>query len=165
MAVKTIEIYGANAHKNFSKTCVKCRGIVIKDSRMLVSHELNTDHYSTPGGSIEDGETLEECCVREVCEETGIVVKPTCHFLTINTYYENCKNITNYFLCDIIGESEQNLTPEEINLGLVSKWIELNQMLEVYSKYDNFAVTNEKKCRSYYREYIMLMEYSKKLKS
>lgn len=43
MIVKTIEIHGANAHKTFSKTHVGCRGIVIKDSRMLISHEVNAD--------------------------------------------------------------------------------------------------------------------------
>ena len=42
MAVKIIEIHGANAHKTFSKTRVGCRGIVIKDSRMLISHEVNS---------------------------------------------------------------------------------------------------------------------------
>ena len=35
-----IEIYGANAHKTFTKTRVGCRGIVIKDFRMLISHEV-----------------------------------------------------------------------------------------------------------------------------
>jgi 8-oxo-dGTP diphosphatase len=31
--------------------------------------------WSTPSGGLEIGETLEECCIREVWEETGYVVK------------------------------------------------------------------------------------------
>lgn len=157
--IKTININSTNMHKSLYKTRVKCRGIVVKDSRILASHEINTDFYSTPGGSLEDGETLEECCAREVQEETGYVVKPVCHFLTTNAYYDEYKNITHYFLCDIIGESEQNLTTEEINLGLVSEWIDLDKILELYSKYDEFAATNENKRRSYFREYSVLTEY------
>lgn len=46
--VKTIEIHGANSHKAFTKMRVGCRGIVIKDSRMLISHEVNADYYLIP---------------------------------------------------------------------------------------------------------------------
>lgn len=162
--VKTIEIYGANAHKTFTKTRVGCRGIVIKDFRMLISHEVNTDYYLIPGGGLEAGETPEECCTREVCEETGYIVNPVFHFLTINEYYEEYKFISHYFLCDIIGESEQNLTANEIKRGLIPEWISPDKMLEMYSKHGDFAITNEEKCGAYLREYTALTEYFGKFK-
>lgn len=162
--VKTIEIYGANAHKTFTKTRVGCRGIVIKDFRMLISHEVNTDYYLIPGGGLEAGETLEECCTREVCEETGYIVNPVFHFLTINEYYEEYKFISHYFLCDIIGESEQNLTANEIKRGLIPEWISPDKMLELYSKHGDFAITNEEKRGAYLREYTALTEYFGKFK-
>lgn len=162
--VKTIEIYGANAHKTFTKTRVGCRGIVIKDFRMLISHEVNTDYYLIPGGGLEAGETLEECCTREVCEETGYIVNPVSHFLTINEYYEEYKFISHYFLCDIIGESEQNLTANEIKRGLIPEWISQDKMLELYSKHGDFAITNEEKRGAYLREYTALTEYFGKFK-
>lgn len=159
MAVKTIEIYGANKYKNFSKTRVGCRGIVIKDSRMLISHEVNTDYYLIPGGGLEENETAEECCAREVCEETGYIVKPNCHFLTINEYYEEYKYISHYFLCDIIGKTEQNLTVSEKERGLIPEWISPAELLEICSGYDDFATTNEDKRGSYLREYTALAAY------
>lgn len=159
-----IEIYGANAHKTFTKTRVGCRGIVIKDFRMLISHEVNTDYYLIPGGGLEAGETLEECCTREVCEETGYIVNPVFHFLTINEYYEEYKFISHYFLCDIIGESEQNLTANEIKRGLIPEWISQDKMLELYSKHGDFAITNEEKRGAYLREYTALTEYFGKFK-
>ena len=165
MVVKTIEIHGANKHKTFSKTRVGCRGIVIKDSRMLISHEVNTDYYLIPGGGLEGNETPEECCAREVCEETGYIVKPACHFLTINEYYEEYKYISHYFLCDIVGKSEQKLTVKENERGLIPEWINPDKMLEIYSRHDDFATTNEEKRASYLREYTALAEYFEKLES
>lgn len=165
MLIKTIEIHGANAHKTFSKTCVGCRGIVIKNFRMLISHEVNTDYYLFPGGGLEENETLEECCVREVCEETGYIVKTNCHFLTMNEYYEEYKYVSHYFICDIIGKSEQNLTASEMKRGLFPEWVDPDTMLEIYSKYNDFATTNEEKRRAYLREYTALTNYLEKLKS
>lgn len=84
MSVKTIDIHGANAHATYSKTRVACRGIVVKDSRIFVSHEVKTDVYMIPGGGMEENGTPEECCAREVREETGYIVKPGRCFLTVN---------------------------------------------------------------------------------
>ena len=161
MAVKTIEIHGANKHEPFSKTRVGCRGIVLKENRMLISHEVNTDYYLIPGGGLEEGESLEECCVREIREETGTLVKPRCRFLTINEYYKDYKFVGHYFLCDIIGQSEQNLTETERERGLIPEWIEPEKMLALYSKYNDFAEIDEDKSGSYLREYTALKEYFK----
>ncbi len=163
--IKTIEIHGANAHKTFSKRRVGCRGIVIKDSLMLISHEVNTDYYLIPGGGLEDGETTEECCVREIREETGYIVKPVSHFLTMNEYYEEYQYVSYYFLCEIIGRSEQNLTVDEIKRGLIPEWIAPEKMLETYSKHEDFAATNEEKRGAYLREYTALTEYFKMMKN
>lgn len=159
--VKIIDIHGVNEHKIISKTRSGCRGIVIKNSLMLISHEVNADCYLIPGGGLEENETLEECCVREVCEETGYIVKPVCRFLTMNEYYEDCKYVSHYFLCEITGEAEQNLTEAEKERGLIPKWAEPEKMLELYSSYNDFAPTNEEKRGQYQREYIALSEYFK----
>ncbi len=159
--VKTIEIHGANAYKTFSKTRVGCRGIVIKDSCMLISHEVNTDYYLIPGGGVEENETAEACCTREICEESGYIVKPVTHFLTMNEYYEEYKYVNHYFLCEIIRKSEQKLTANEIERGLIPEWIVPEKMLEMYAKHEDFAATNEEKRGAYLREYTALTEYFK----
>lgn len=162
---KTIEIHGANAHETYTKIRVGCRGIVIKGCRMLISHEVNADYYLIPGGGLEPGETPEECCAREVCEETGYIIKPVFHFLTINEYYEEYKFVSHYFVCDIIGKSEQNLTADEMTRGLIPEWVDPDKMLEIYSKYNNFAAINEEKRGAYLREYTALSEYFGKYKA
>lgn len=165
MTAKIIEIYGANAFKTFSKIRVGCRGIVIKDDRMLISHEVNADHYLIPGGGLEENETLEECCSREVREETGYIVKPDRRFLTINEYYEEYKYVSHYFICDIVGESERNLTANEMARGLIPEWADIDKMLEIYSKHNDFASISEEKRGAYLREYTALTEYLEEFQS
>lgn len=165
MIVKTIEIHGANAHKAFSKTRVGCRGIVIKDSLMLISHEVNTDYYLIPGGGLENGETAEECCAREIREEAGYIVRPVSCFLTMNEYYEEYKYVSHYFVCDIIEKSVQNLTAYERERGLIPEWIAPEKMLEMFSRHNDFAASNEEKRGAYLREYTALTEYFRMLKN
>ncbi len=50
------------------------RGIIIKDNKIAMMHSLKYDYYKLPGGGIEGNESLEETLVREVCEESGLVV-------------------------------------------------------------------------------------------
>lgn len=51
------------------------RGIVIKDGKIAMMHSLKYDYYKLPGGGIEEGEQLEDTLVREVREESGLIVK------------------------------------------------------------------------------------------
>lgn len=51
------------------------RGIIIRDGRIAMMHSCRYDYYKLPGGGIEPGESLEETLVREVQEESGLVVK------------------------------------------------------------------------------------------
>lgn len=69
--MKTLEIIGDNHFEAWTKQRVACRGIVISGEKALLSYEEKTDQYGIPGGGIEGEETLEECCAREIAEETG----------------------------------------------------------------------------------------------
>ncbi len=51
------------------------RGIVIKNGKIAMMHSLKYDYYKLPGGGIEEGERLEDTLIREVREESGLVVK------------------------------------------------------------------------------------------
>ena len=160
MPAKIIEIHGAN-RVTTAKTRVGCRGIVLQGPRMLISHEINADYYLIPGGGLEENETLAACCAREIREETGYIVDPGLHFLTIHEYYGDYQFVSHYFLCDVIGKAAQHLTAEEAERGLVPEWIDRSAMLSMYAKYNDFSDSNEEKSGAYLREYTALKEYFK----
>ena len=51
------------------------RGIIICDGKIAMVHSVKYDYYKFPGGGIEKGETKEQGLVREVAEESGLVVR------------------------------------------------------------------------------------------
>ncbi len=57
-------------------------GIILKNrsGKILVGKRktVHAPYYSIPGGHLEEGESFEECAVREVFEETGIKIPTDC---------------------------------------------------------------------------------------
>ena len=48
-------------------------GLVLRDGEVLLVHRPCYDDWTFPKGKRHDGETDEECALREVLEETGLV--------------------------------------------------------------------------------------------
>ncbi len=159
MNMKTIDIFGDNRYEKYFEVREACRGIVTRDAKILMSYEVNTDQWFIPGGGVEDNESLQECCARELAEETGAVVIPREHFLTINEYYEEWFFISHYFICDYVGETVRKLTEREIAEGLEPRWIPIEEAIEIFSKHQDYAVENEMKRGAYLREYKALLKY------
>ena len=121
--METITQYAKTYSDPPEKERISSRGIIVENGKILLSHEVNTGVYMSPGGGLEDGETLEECCIRELKEETGFDVKPTKHFVIINEYCFETLYISNYFLCEITGKSKQSLTDIEVEHGITPEWV------------------------------------------
>lgn len=54
----------------------RASSVVIKDDKILLMKQtyIGEEFYNIPGGSVEEGETIEEACAREVYEEFNINV-------------------------------------------------------------------------------------------
>lgn len=57
---------------------LRTRAIIPYGSGLILIHRIRNmkDYYVFPGGGLEGSETIEECAVREVNEEVGIIVTP-----------------------------------------------------------------------------------------
>ena len=135
------------------------RGIIMKDNKILLSYEKNTNVYMSPGGGLEEGETLEECCARELKEETGYIVNVKSPFITINEHCFETLYASNYFICEVIGQGESSLTHTEIEHGIEPRWIDVNTALEIFGEYDS---KREDIGSLYLREFTVLTKLLKK---
>lgn len=156
--MKEISIYGANRFESFSKTREGSRAIVLQKGKILLSHERNTDIWMIPGGGREAGETPEACCVREAEEETGLIVRTARQLMTLYEYYEECRYISYYYLCEAIGQGTMRLTAAEQRRGLTPTWLPLQDAAELFSRHQEYAATDEEKRGIYLREYTVLAE-------
>ena len=156
--MKVLYTYGANRHSVHEKTRAACRGIVVEDGKILLTYNVNADLWMIPGGGVEPGESLEDCVVRELEEETGYVVRPVEQFLSLYEYYGEWEYISHYFICEVAGRTKQNLTQAEKALGLEPRWLPLEEALAVFSAHESHA-RNEEKRGCYLREYQALCVY------
>ena len=160
--MKTIEILGENRFEVQTKTRVACRGVVVSEGKILLTYEVNTDQYFIPGGGLEENESPEECCKRELAEETGYVVMPLSQYLTIHEYYEEWFFVSHYFICETIGETVRQLTEREAEAGLEPRWVLLEEAIEIFGRHQEYAETDEMKRGAYLREYEALLELTKR---
>ena len=158
--IKTIHQYGRVYSENPSRVRIASRAFLVDDGKILLSHELNTGVYLIPGGGAEGDETAAECCIREIREETGFIVKPIERILEIHEHFREILYISRYFTCEIIGKGEPKLTESEIEHGVVPEWVELDRALEIFGSYADYAAVDEEIEGQYKRAYTAIKHYT-----
>ena len=159
-SMKTIEIFGdPTKSREYKYLREGCRGIIIRDGKILLSYEREVDQYLIPGGGLEEGESLVNCCIRELAEECGAVVEPQDHYLLLEEFYNENYFKSHYFVCELVGECQNHLTDEEMARGLVPVWLDFDQALKIFSDYQKYENTDKMRYGAYYREMLALLEY------
>lgn len=101
-------------------TCSRpsARGIIIKDGKVAMIHSLKYDYYKFPGGGIEAGEDRRSALMREVLEESGLVVIPQSiqeygmvHRIQKGDYEDVFIQDNYYYLCEV----EDSLKPQKLD--------------------------------------------------
>ena len=153
---RIVEIIGDNYFGKWEKTRTACRGIVIRENRLLLSYETVTGQWMLPGGGIENSEDERECCIREVAEETGFLIRPTECVLEIDEYYEDFKWINRYFFGEVTGETAVRLTEREKAVGMEPRWLPLDEVIRIFSEHASWKDKDEMRRGMYLREYTAL---------
>ena len=97
-------------------------GVVIikNDQLLLVRHKKNDKKYwLLPGGGVEYGESIYECAIREVLEETGLKVEiDKILFINESIAPDKSRHIINIYVSAYITGGELRKGDEEILDGL-----------------------------------------------
>lgn len=112
---------------------------IIRQNNKYAMQRSSQGEYKIPGGGVEDGESFVQALMREVREETGLLVKPE----TIKEIGEvleikedrRCKGQkyiahSLYHACEVSDEMvEPQMTESEIKKGYHLEWAELEQII------------------------------------
>ena len=130
------------------------RGIIFDDcGRIALVYSQKEKYYKFPGGGIHQDEDKKEALIREVKEETGLIVIPDSieefgsvlrrqkSNISPNTIFEQ-ENF--YYLCKVEKEiAKQNLDDYEAEAGFILKFVCLDEAIDTNSKYKTEDYFNE----------------------
>ena len=83
-------------------------------------------------------------------------------YLTIKEHYDDWLWVSHYYICNFIEKTERILTQREYEVGLEPRWISLEQAIDIFSKYKDYADDDKMKQGAYFREYKALLSYIEK---
>lgn len=153
-----VEIVGENYFGSYKTTRYACRGIVIQDGKILLSYETKIDQWMIPGGGKEEDESVTDCVIRELAEETGYVVISEKKAVDVVEYYEDVRYVSVYLICKIVGETAVQLTEAEKENGLERRWVPLKDALSTFSEHERYRDIREEKRGAYLREYSAIIK-------
>ena len=153
--MKKVELFGENYSGKWVRSRTACRGIVLRERTLLLSHETGSGLWMIPGGGLEPGEDETACCVREVAEETGFLIRPSGCVLVIEEYVYDLKHVNCYYFGTVAGQCERHLTEREAKAGMEPRWLSIGEAKAVFASY---AGSHAMLRSLYRREYTALCE-------
>ena len=118
---------------------------IIKENKILLGKRLNSHGQGTwafPGGHLEFGETLVECALREVKEETGLIIGTIYRGPLTEDFFlaENKHYITIIMIAQYVSGQAQVLEPHKCEQW---QWFFPNALpAPLFVTFDNLAKNN-----------------------
>jgi 8-oxo-dGTP pyrophosphatase MutT (NUDIX family) len=140
---------------------IASRAVIVRNHKVAMMYSKKYDFYMTPGGGVEDKETLVEACIREAKEEAGFVVRPLEEVAILDSNYPRIRIEHHYFICEYVNAVETSQTKEEQDQELEIKWLTFEEMKEAFTK-TNHIEKYDLWMRREYSVLSTLREYIKK---
>lgn len=136
--------------KNYEAGCKiyrrpSARGIILQEDRIALVYSEREHYYKFPGGGIHEGEDKKAALVREVREETGLVVRPDTirEFGSVLRRQKSDKSVDTifeqenfYYLCDVeTANIGQELDEYEREAGFVLKVVPVDEAIRANDEY------------------------------
>lgn len=113
---------------------------IIRKCNLIAMQKGKNGIYKIPGGAVEQGESLQEALIREVMEETGLIVIPQTiveigeiEEIREDSFCKGQKYISHSFFynCKIADEAAQtSMTENEIGEGYHLIWVTANEIYD-----------------------------------
>lgn len=104
-----------------------------EDREILMVKSFDSEKWAVPSGGIEKGESPEECCIREVKEETGYDIVVEDNLFNKEIEIKEIKVKTYYFKVKKLGESEGINDPDKIIVA--AEWKSLSDIQAIQHVY------------------------------
>ena len=146
----------------FSRPSV--RAIIIKDKRIAMIHSRKYDYYKFPGGGIENNENHKKALIREVREESGLIIKPysLAEYGVVRRIEKGKKEDifiqdNFYYICDVENEIyEQELDEYELEERFSLEYIIISDAIKKNNNVMYYRKNDEILCRMLERENYVL---------
>lgn len=131
------------------------RGVLVDGmSNVAMMYMSKKDLYKLPGGGIEENETIENAFLREIKEEAGFeaIIIRELGYIEEHKKQNDFMQFSYCFIAKIQNEAHNvKLSENEIQLGMMVKWMTLERALEVMN---HSMVT----CHDYSSKFMILRD-------
>ena len=90
--------------------------------------------------------------------KVGDRVKVKNEFVKVYEYYQDWQFINHYFICEVIGKTQNNLTEAEVENGLEPRWIDFDEAVKIFGSHRDYIGKEEGKRGAYFREISALAQ-------
>ena len=120
-------------------------GLIFSNDKVVLvrypDHQ-NSSFLVAPGGGLEEQENIEQAIIREVKEETGLIVKPNSVVMVEDLIYNKFKMIKIWMTCDIV-EGVISKTQGAVDEGIIEVGWYNKEQLENETVYPSILLEQE----------------------
>ena len=134
----------------FDHLRVIARGIVMNEEGKVAIHHIRRDdmfccqdYYETPGGGVDEGESVEEAFKRECDEEIGYSVQILKELAVVDDAYNliKRKNENHYFLAKTKGKTRKHFESDGDSFIVETLGVNVDEAIAVYEQMDDTLVS------------------------